>query len=130
MAVEWVKVVADVGTGGVVGAVDQVIQNQDDKRETAALASGQTLGAMKRYGTYFNYGVPILAILGTAMGWLKGAWATRLTTAGSQLAGREITHRLTKPKPAAWNQWERNRQLEAERAAAMAGAGGRAALEF
>jgi hypothetical protein len=30
MAVEWVKVVADVGTGGAVGALDQILQNQDD----------------------------------------------------------------------------------------------------
>ncbi len=130
MAVEWVKVVSDVGTGGVVGAADQLLQNQDDKREAEALAAGQKLGAMKRFGTYFNYGVPIVAILGSAMGWLKGDWATRLTTAGSQLAGREITHTVTKPKPAAWNQWERNREMEAARAAALGGGGQRAALEF
>jgi hypothetical protein len=64
-----------------------------------------------RFGTYFNYGVPILAILGTAMGWLKGDWATRITTAGSQLAGREATHAATikaRPIPAAaWQVWER-----------------------
>jgi hypothetical protein len=93
---EWTAIGVDVFSGGVVGAVDQVLQNQDEKRRRAAEASGQTFSKMKEYGTYYNYGVPILGILAAAMGWLKGEWAIRTVLAGSQLAGRKITYHMTK----------------------------------
>lgn len=94
---EWMKVGMDVVTGGAVGVFDQVVQNQDDKR-AAALPAGETLGVMRQFGTYYNYGVPLLAIVANAMGWLKGDWASRLTTAGSVLAGRKVTWQFTKRK--------------------------------
>lgn len=99
MRTDWVKVGTDVVTGGAVGAVDQLVQNADDKR-------GE-VGMMARYGTYLNYGVPILGILGTAMGWLRGDWATRVVLCGSQLAGRKVTYRFTKAAPAPWKARER-----------------------
>ncbi len=94
MRTNWVKVGTDVVVGGAVGAADQFVQNADDKRGA--------VGIMARYGTYLNYGVPILGILGAAMGWLKGDWATRAVLSGSQLAGRKLTHRFTKTAPATW----------------------------
>lgn len=117
--VEWVKVASNVAVGGGVGAVDQLVQNADKKREEER---EEKLPIMSQYGTYFNYGVPILAILGTAFGFLKGDWATRLVTAGSQLAGRKITHQITKKNEAvSWTPWKRDRaaQLEARRQAAL-----------
>lgn len=108
--VEWVKVGTDVVTGGAIGAVDQLVQNADDKR----IAEKPDLGMMAQYGTYLNYGVPILAILGTAMGWLRGDWATRVVTAGAQLAGRKVTHRFTKRSAASWR--PRPRQPSGSRA--------------
>lgn len=93
MAVEWVKVGTNVAVGGAAGAIDQVVQNQDEKREAAA---GAKLGIMSQYGTYYNYGVPILAILGAAFGFLRGDMATRLITAGSTVAGRKATWAITK----------------------------------
>ena len=92
--VEWVKVGTDVVVGGGAGAVDQLVQNWDDRR--AEEKAPEKLAVMAQAGTYYNYGVPILAILGAATGWLKGDWATRMVTAGSQLAGRKITKQVTK----------------------------------
>lgn len=90
--VEWVRVGTNVVVGGAAGAVDQLVQNADDKR----IAAKPDLGIMSQYGTYLNYGVPILAILGTAVGFLKGEWATRGVLVGSQLAGRKVTKQVTK----------------------------------
>ena len=84
---DWMKVGMDVVVGGAAGAIDQIAQNQDDKRAEEKQTAGETLGMMQQYGTYINYGVPILAILAAGMGWLKGDWATRVCTAGAQLAG-------------------------------------------
>ncbi len=106
MAAEWIPVVIDVGIGGAAGAVDQVLQNQDDKRRRDAEAAGETLSVWKKYGTYFNYGVPVLAILGVAFNFLKGSWATRAVTAGSQLAGRKMTYQFTKATQATpWREY-------------------------
>ncbi len=137
MAVEWVTVGMDVGVGGIAGVGDQFIQNQDDNREAAA---GAKLPILKRYGTYYNYGVPLLAIFGTAFGFLKGDMATRLVTAGAQLAGRKVTHQMTHKAVASavtsWSQWRRDPAAEARaRAAAEEEArrvapGGGSRLEF
>lgn len=121
--VEWVKVGTDVVVGGGAGAVDQLVQNADDKR----IAAKPDLGMMSQYGTYLNYGVPILAILGTAFGFLRGDWATRGVLVGSQLAGRKVTQKITKKAPAAWTGWSRQEaQRRAQEAAARARAGGAA----
>ena len=109
MAVEWVKVGTNVVVGGGAGAVDQMVQNWDKKRAEAK--APDKLGIMAQAGTYFNYGLPALAILGTAFGFLKGEWADRAILVGSQLAGRKATYQVTKPEGAV--PWTRNRQLEA-----------------
>jgi len=121
--VEWVKVGTDVAVGGGAGAVDQLVQNADDKR----IAAKPDLGMLSQYGTYFNYGVPILAILATAFGFLRGDWATRGVLVGSQLAGRKATYKLTKKAPAAWTSWSRQEaQRQQREAAARARDGGAA----
>jgi len=118
---DWVKIGTDVAVGGAVGAVDQLIQNEDDKR--AAAAPNGKLSIVKQYGTYYNYGVPILSILGVAFGFLKGDWATRAVVAGSQLAGRKITSQVTKKGPVAYGRWTRDAAAAATRARAAAGGG-------
>lgn len=114
---EWMKVGTDVVTGGAAGAVDQLLQNQDDKRAAEKLAAGEKLGIMGQYGTYLNYGVPLLAVVATAMGWLKGDWISRAVTAGSVLAGRKVTWQFTKRKevPGYALHWQRARELEQQR---------------
>lgn len=119
----WVKVGTDVVVGGVAGVGDQLIQNEDDKR--AAAAPGEKLAIMKQYGTYYNYGVPILAVVATAMGWVSGDWATRAVVAGSQLAGRKATKQITKKAPVPYGSWQRDAAAKAA-AAARARAGGSA----
>ncbi len=115
--VEWTKIGTDVMVGGVAGVVDQVAQNQDNKREddqhkAGTLKATEKLPIMKRFGTYVNYGVPLLSLFGIGLGYLKGEMATRLATISGQLAAREVTHTMTtkvRPIPAAaWNVWERS----------------------
>ena len=91
----WVKVGTDVVVGGAAGAVDQLIQNQDDKRMVAAVANGKKLNAFAQYGTYFNYGLPLLAVIGVGSGMLRGDWATRAGVIAGQLAGRKAVHAAT-----------------------------------
>ncbi|MBA7615223.1 hypothetical protein ES703_22501 [subsurface metagenome] len=121
---EWMKVGVSVGVGGAGGAIDQIVQNADQKREEAAAAP---LGIMSQYGTYYNYGVPILAIVGSAFGFLKGDMATRLITMGSTLAGRKVTWQITKRGASPWmrsRQTDTRKQIEARRkAAAQVGTG-------
>jgi len=124
---EWVKAVTDVGVGGGAGVVDQLLQNQDEKREAEATTAGKKFGIMSQYGTYYNYGVPILAIFATALGFLKGDWATRAVVAGSQLAGRKVTKQVTKPKATAWTRWSPSREQEAARQRQLAEARAREA---
>ncbi len=92
MATDWMAVGIDVAGGAVLGAGDQLIQNEDEKRRRTA----GTLSHWKEYGTYYNYGVPLLGIVATAMGWVKGDWVTRVIMGGAQLAGRKVTYTLTK----------------------------------
>lgn len=104
--VQWMKVGSDVVVGGAGGAIDQVVQNADQKREED---KGEKLSIMSQYGTYYNYGVPILAILGATFGFLKGEWATRFITMGATLAGRKVTWQITKRGGNA-SPWMRGRQ--------------------
>lgn len=123
---EWTKVGIDVGVGGAGGAIDQLVQNADQKREEAVAAP---LGIMSQYGTYYNYGIPILAIIGSAFGFLKGDMATRLITMGSTLAGRKVTWQVTKRGASPWlrsqrSESESRRLADARRrAAAQIGTG-------
>jgi hypothetical protein len=130
MAGNWTKVAVDVGTGGVAGVADQLVQNLDEnralaERATGALAADKKLPIMKQYGTYLNYGAPLLAVIASAMGWIRGDMETRLVTAGGQLAGRKATHHFTtgatsKSPSAAYTAWAR--QAAAAEAARRGGA--------
>jgi len=122
---EWMKVGADVIVGGGLGAVDQLVQNKDEQREAEA---GAKLPVFQRAGTYLNYGLPIAAIVATALGHLRGDRATRFVTAGSMLAGRKIVYQAG-AKPAPWTPWSRNRAAEAQRKAAAQEAVRRAQAE-
>jgi hypothetical protein len=102
---EWKKVGMDAGVGAVAGVADQMIQNWDEKRALAAralpsndpkyIAPDKKMPILFEAGTYVNYGLPLLTVVGVSMGWVKGDMATRLTTASFQLAGRKGTHRFT-----------------------------------
>lgn len=122
----WVKVGTDVAVGGAVGAIDQLVQNQDDKR-IAAAPNGK-LGILKQYGTYYNYGVPLLAIMGVAFGFLRGDWATKAVVAGSQLAGRKVAKQVTKKAPVAFRRDAAAMAAAEARRRAAAGGGGGGAL--
>jgi len=102
---DWMKVGVDVVVGGGVGVVDKLVENYDTDKESKATAP---LTVMQKAATYFDYGVPILAIAGVATNFVRGDMATRLVTAGAQLAGRQITKEVTKTKPATWHQWTRD----------------------
>ena len=92
MAINWTPVVMDVGVGGGAGVADQLVQNWDERRKRA----DPTLSRWQEGGTYLNYGVPILAVLGLAFNFLREPWASRAILAGSQLAGRKATYTMTK----------------------------------
>ena len=134
---EWVKVGVDLGTGAAAGVGDQLIQNWDERRALAArtagtLAADKKLPIMKQAGTYLNFGVPILGVVGVATNFVKGDWATRLVTIGGQLAGRKVTHQLTtgagsSTPTAAYTKWERAKAAQ-EAAKAGGGAGMRASV--
>lgn len=130
---KWTKVGADVVVGGIAGTVDQVVQNMDEKRaldERAAgtLAANKKLPLMKQAGTYLNYGVPLLAIIASAMDWVRGDTQTRLVTIGGQLAGRKATHQFTTgaasaTPAAAYTAWARQAAAAREAAERAAAAG-------
>jgi hypothetical protein len=130
----WTKVLSDMGIGGLAGSADQLAQNSDEKRalnQRAAgkLAADKKLPIMQQYGTYINYGVPLLAIVGVATGMVKGDMATRVATMGGQLAGRKATHQFTTgatsaTPSAAYTQWARQAAM-ASAARGPAGTAGR-----
>jgi hypothetical protein len=108
---EWSKVATNVGVGLGAGVVDQLVQNQDDKRAAEYAAKGEKLGLMKSIGTYVNYGVPILSILLSGLGYLRGDWETRALVASSQMAGRKVTWQMTARKTTpgyAFTEWTRD----------------------
>ena len=92
MGINWTPVVMDVGVGGGAGVADQIVQNWDEKRKR----EDPTLSRWKEGGTYLNYGVPIIAVLALAFGFVREPWASRAVLAGSQLAGRKATYTMTK----------------------------------
>ncbi len=115
-AVNWVKVGTSAMVGGAAGVIDELVQNQDNATEDAqhkagTLAANKKLPMFSQWGTYFNYGVPLAAVVGVAAGLLKDDLAIMGLTAGFQLAGRKGTHAVTakvRPiPPAAWQVWER-----------------------
>jgi hypothetical protein len=91
----WTDAGISLVSGGAAGAVDQMIQNRDAKYERTQAAAGAPISLWSEYGTWFNYGVPVLSLVGIGTGYLKGNWATRLATIGGELAGRKITYKAT-----------------------------------
>lgn len=90
------EVAYDMGSGAVAGVVDQFVHKTDIDRLTdynsklpAGTPAAKQVPWTKRYGTYYNYGVPLLTVGLIAMNRLRGTWATRLAVIGGQLAGRE-----------------------------------------
>ena len=95
----WTKLLEDLGCGAVVGAADQAAQRKDDDRAYEKSLSSDKLDLASQYGTWLNYGVPVVGVLAYAMGWLpKGDWETRILTSMGQLAGRKLTWRYTEEK--------------------------------
>jgi hypothetical protein len=90
---DWMRFGIDFGLGAAGGVVDQIVQNVDEKREADAHAK---TAVMKQIGTYVNYGLPLLNVVGVATGFLKGDWATRTTVMTAQLAGRKATWQISK----------------------------------
>lgn len=124
MAKDWVKVGTEAGIGAGVGVVDQLLQNQDDKRTAAIEATGQKMPMLKQYGTYYNYGGALVATGLVGFGAVKGDLAASLVTAGFQLAGRKATHQITnktalgsRPRSEGYG-WERLAAQEAAQRAA------------
>jgi hypothetical protein len=97
---DWMKTGEDLGVGAVVGALDQWVQNKDDDRAKTKFTESPpgSLSMQSQYGTYLNFGLPILDVVAVAMGWLKGDWASRMTTISGQLVGRKIVHKFTNEK--------------------------------
>jgi len=100
----YYKVGTDVVVGGALGAGDQALQNWDDDRESKA---GARISMWKLAGTYYNYALPILAIVLSAMNTLRGDMQTRAITAGAQLVGRKGVWQATKRKASTvpWRKW-------------------------
>lgn len=118
----WIKVGTDVGVGGGAGALGQFIADKDAKRETPPKW-------YEEYGTYYNYGFPIISILLAAFGIIRGDWETRLITAGATLAGGKAYKQIKAAAPAEYRRWTRDDELrrqreEARRRAAEHGGGG------
>ena len=99
MAANWNRVAKDMGTGLVAGGVDSYLQEQTDKQNMEFNAkpanAGKQLSIMKQYSTYYNYGLPIVAVVAEAMGWLRDpVWQIRAMTAAGGLVGRKAGSQL------------------------------------
>ncbi|MFA6358888.1 MAG: hypothetical protein WCY09_09560 [Candidatus Omnitrophota bacterium] len=113
---DFKKVGTDILVGAPVGVLDQIISNYDANRDAT---SPTPIGFGKQIGTYFNYGLPILAVVAAGAGWVRGDMATRLVTVGGAVAGRKITQKMTHMtmvKTA--SQWSRAARDSAARSAA------------
>lgn len=120
----WVKVGTNVAVGGAAGAVGEFIRDKDAERDPKPKW-------YEEYGTYYNYGIPIAAILLAAFGMIRGDWETRLITAGATLAGSKGYKQIKAAgAPAGYKRrWTRDDELrrqreEAARRARERGGGG------
>ena len=93
------KIGQDLAIGGIMGAIDQFIQEEDDKRAAKYITDNATktpkpdrLPIWNQYGTYFNYGLPVVAALASYFGYINGAIQTEVTTGAGALAGRKLVH--------------------------------------
>lgn len=121
---------ASAGTGGGLGLGEYFIDKEDAKR---AVAAGGPIPVVQQYGTWYSYGIPVVSILLTAFGVLKGDWATRLLAVGGTLAGRKIPAQIEAPAAVGYSRWNRENEArraaaEAARARARGGGGGGAGL--
>lgn len=96
---EWVKVGTDLGVGAAGGVLSKLAENADTKKQ--ATQPTKALGFFEKMGNWVDYGVPILGVAGSLLGFLRGDWETRVLVAGGTLAGRRVTGEMTKPKSAA-----------------------------
>lgn len=118
----WTKIGTDVVVGGVAGSVSKLVEDYDADREVKA---GKKLGVLAKVSTYVDYGIPILAIIGSVTGFLKGDWETRALAVGGTLAGRRITTQV-KERTASWAPVEHGAPLSRAPAPSMpAGMGAR-----
>ncbi len=99
----WTKMGTDVGVGAAGGVASKLAGDYDVSRE-AKLPAGQKLSFLSRIGNYVDYGIPLLAVIGSAVGFLRDPWETRLLVMGGTLAGRNATGvvKSQMAKPAAW----------------------------
>jgi hypothetical protein len=99
----WKMVGVNLGVGAVAGVADQLIKRVDASRATTA--GVPQLKWTKRFGTYFNFGVPLVAVAAVGLNKLQRDWATRALVRGGQLAGREATQVIQNRKgtPVAYN---------------------------
>lgn len=85
---DWMKVGADLAVGGVGGVASKMVEDWDADREVKA---GKALGFFEEAGNYVDYGIPILGVIASALGYMGGDWETRVLTMGGTLAGRRAT---------------------------------------
>jgi hypothetical protein len=95
---QWKTIATDMVIGGVAGVADQFVQNEDDKRRAARKAGGLAFPIMSEFGTYLNYGVPLVTIIAGAAGYLRGENLTKACVIGGQMAGRKGMYSFTHKK--------------------------------
>ncbi len=106
---KWVKVGTDVAVGGGAGALGQFIADKDAERTTPPKW-------YEEYGTYYNYGFPIISILLAAFGIIRGDWETRLITAGATLTGGKAYKQIKAAAPAGYKRrWTKDDELRRQR---------------
>lgn len=101
----WVKIGGDVGVGLGAGALGEFV-------------AGKDIAAAKWYkqpSTYYKYGFPIVSILLSAFGIIRGVWETRLITAGATMAGGKAYHQIKGSSAGYHSSWTRDAELRRQR---------------
>ena len=94
----WMKVGTDLVVGGAAGSVSKLCEDWDADRE---VKEGKKLALLAKGSTYVDYGIPLLSLVGSLVGFLKGDWETRALSIGGTLAGRRVTAQV-KARTSAW----------------------------
>ena len=126
----WTKVAMDVGTGAGLGIADGLINDYDEKRATD---QGVTkLPIAKQASTYWDYGLPVLAVFLTAFKVLDGDWARRIITGASVMGARKGVEQVRKKteEVVPWNRWQREYTPNLDRPASPSHAKSGSTLEF
>lgn len=94
----WTRVGGAVGIGMAGGALSQLAENADAKRQAERVAGGQEpLKLLEQVGTYVDFGLPLLGVLGVASGFIRSDMVNySVLAAGGALAGKRATWMLTK----------------------------------